>query len=234
MPEELRAELQAASRTFARAQCSQTRAEDRAADAVRIAARDIVNTATGPDDSALAALVAAMLWAAILATRWHEAKNHAHQADAARHSLHHLQAAADEALHPTLAELESRQLKEQARRTLDRDVRAAVPDHAERILTDTNWPALATVLADAEARGHQPHQLLKEAAAQRELDTARHPARVLITRIQHTSRNPVRNRLAEAARQRTTMGVPTAGGALSALQPTMPSTSPAESNRPRR
>lgn len=60
------------------------------------------------------------------------------------------------------------------------------------------WPALATVLAGAEAGGHKPHHLLKEAAAQRELDTARQTARGLITRIQHTGRNPVPNRRAEA------------------------------------
>ncbi|MEU9111188.1 mobilization protein [Streptomyces sp. NPDC048483] len=233
-PADLHAELQAASKAFVRAQRSQIRTEDRAADSVRIAARDIVNTATGPDGSALAALVAAMVWAAILAGRWHEAKNHAHQADAARQALHHLQAAANQALAPTLAELDNRQPKEQARRTLASDVRAAVPDHAERILTDTSWPALATVLADAEARGHQPHQLLKEAAVQRELDTARQPARVLITRIQHTSRNPVRNRLAAAARQRTTTGAGPASGTMPAPQPAILSTTPGRSNRPRR
>ncbi|MFG3112985.1 relaxase/mobilization nuclease domain-containing protein [Streptomyces sp. NPDC048197] len=205
MPTDLRVELQAAAKAFARAQRSQIRAEDRAADAVRIAARDIINTATGPDGSALAALLSAMVWATILASRWHEAKQHAHQADAARSALQHLQAAADRALTPVLTELQHRQPKEQIRRTLASDVRSAVPDHAQRILADPAWPALATALADAEAGGHKPHQLLKEAAGQRELDTARQPARVLITRIQHTSRNPVPNRRAEAARRRTTM-----------------------------
>ncbi|WP_406307986.1 relaxase/mobilization nuclease domain-containing protein [Streptomyces griseoaurantiacus] len=204
-PDHLRAELQAASKAFARAQRSQVRAEDRAAHALRSAARDIVHTATGPDGSALAALVAALVWATIVAGRWHEAKSHAHQADAARQAVQHLQTAADRALAPTLADLTSRPPRDQARRVLANDVRAAVPDQAERILTDPAWPALATVLADAEARGHQPHQLLKEAAAQRELTTARQPARVLIARIQHTGRNPVRNRLAEAARLQSTM-----------------------------
>lgn len=203
-PAELRAELHAASKAFARAQRSQIRAEDRAASALRSAARDIAHTATGPDGSALAALIAALVWAAIIAGRWHEAKNHSHQADAAHQAVQHLQAAADHALTPALAELEARPPKEVARLTLASDVRAAVPDHAVRILADASWPALATVLADAEARGHLPHQLLKEAAAQRELTTARQPARVLITRIQHTSRNPAPNRRAEAARRRTT------------------------------
>ncbi|WP_405771880.1 relaxase/mobilization nuclease domain-containing protein [Streptomyces sp. NBC_01538] len=204
-PAHLRAELQAASKTFARAQRSQVRAEDRAAHALRSAARDIVHTATGPDGSAFAALIAAIAWAAIVAGRWHEAKNHAHQADAARQAVQHLQTAADRALAPTLAELNARPPREEAHRVLASDVRAVVPDHAERILTDPAWPALATVLADAEARGHQPHQLLKEAAAQRELTTARQPARILITRIQHTSHNPAPNRRAEAARRRSTI-----------------------------
>lgn len=203
-PGNLRAELNAASKAFARAQRSQIRAEDRAAHALRGAARDIVHTATGPDGSALASLMAALVWATILAARWHEAKNHAHQADAARQAVQHLQTAADRALAPTLAELSARPPREQARRVLANDVRAAVPDHAERILADPAWPALATVLADAEARGHQPHQVLKEAAGQRELATARQPARVLITRIQHSGRNPAPNRRAEAARLQST------------------------------
>ncbi|MFF8016146.1 relaxase/mobilization nuclease domain-containing protein [Streptomyces sp. NPDC007929] len=227
-PADLRAELQAASKVFSRAQRSQVRAEDRAAHALRSAARDIVHTATGPDGSVLAALVAALVWAAIVAGRWHEAKNHAHQADAARQAVQHLQTAADHALAPSLAELTARPPREEARRVLAGDVRAAVPDHAERILADPAWPALATVLADAEARGHQPHQLIIEAAAQRELTTARQPARVLITRIQHTARNPAPNRRAEAARRRSTIAgsIPTQQTGIGRLPVVTPS--PAE------
>ncbi|MFF5895536.1 relaxase/mobilization nuclease domain-containing protein [Streptomyces argenteolus] len=202
-PADHRAQLRSASAAFARAQWSQVRAEDRAAHALRTAARDIAHAATGPEGSALAALTAALLWAAILAARWHEAKGHAHQADAARQAVQHLQSAAADALSPTLTELAARPFKEETRRILANDVRAAVPEHAERILSDPGWPALATVLADAEAGGHKPHQLLKEAAVRRELSTAHRPARVLITRIQHTSRNPVPNRRAEAARLRS-------------------------------
>lgn len=234
-PVDLRAELQAASKAFARAQRSQIRAEDRAAHTLRNAARDIAHTATGPDGSALAALVAALVWAAIVAGRWHEAKGHAHQADAARQALQHLQSAADRALTPELTDLVQRQPKEETRRTLASDVRAAIPEHAERILADTGWPALVTVLADAEARGHKPHQLLKEAAAQRELATARQPARVLITRIQHTGRNPIPNRRAAAARLRTTTAdsYPSLGPDFA--QPTATTTAPAEQQRrPRR
>ncbi|WOI63226.1 relaxase/mobilization nuclease domain-containing protein [Streptomyces fradiae] len=204
-PAHLHAELRAASQAFARAQRSQIRAENQAATTLRRAARDIAHTAAGPDGSALATLLATLVWATIVAARWHEAKNHAHQTEAARQTLHHLQAAADRALTPVVTSLTTRRPNDQARRTLAHDVRAAVPDHADRILADPAWPALATVLADAEAGGHKPHQLLKEAAAQRELTTARQPARVLIARIQHTSRNPAPNLRAEAARRRTTL-----------------------------
>ncbi|MGW3122184.1 relaxase/mobilization nuclease domain-containing protein [Streptomyces sp. NPDC001107] len=233
-PDNLRAELQAASRAFARAQRSQIQAEDRAAYALRSAARDIVHTATGPDGSALAALIAALVWAAIIAGRWHEAKNHAHQADAAHQALQHLQTAADRALHPALTELAARPPREETRRVLASDVRAAVPDHAERILNDPAWPALATVLADAEAHGHQPHQLLKEAAAQRELTTARQPARVLITRIQHTGRNPAPNRRAEAARRRSTIAASFSAQQSQGHQPTAAPTLTGQQHRPRR
>ncbi|MFE8912471.1 relaxase/mobilization nuclease domain-containing protein [Streptomyces globisporus] len=231
-PDDSRAELRTAARTFARAQRSQIRAEHQAAHTLRRAARDIAHTATGPDGSTFAALLAALIWATIIAARWHEAKNHAHQAKAARQALHHLHTAADHALAPVVDALAARRPSDQASRTLAHDVRAAVPDHADRILTDPAWPALATVLADAEAGGHKPHQLLKEAAAQRELTTARQPARVLLTRIQHTSRNPAPNPRAEAARQRTTMGTSPDNGAP-ASQTTIPSSAPAR-HRPRR
>ncbi|MEU6014910.1 mobilization protein [Streptomyces sp. NPDC047515] len=220
-PDHFRAELRAASGAFTRAQRSQIRAENQAAHTLRRAARDIAHTATGPEGSVFAALLAALVWATIVAARWHEAKNHAHQAEAARQTLHHLQTAADHALTPVVDKLTARQPTDHTRRTLVHDVRAAIPDHADRILTDPAWPALATVLADAEAGGHKPHQLLKEAAAQRELTTARQPARVLITRIQHTSRKPAPNPRAEAARRRSTLlsgtgSSPSSAGGISA------------------
>ncbi|MFG2569603.1 relaxase/mobilization nuclease domain-containing protein [Streptomyces sp. NPDC048567] len=230
-PTRLRAELRSASQAFARSQRSRTRADHQAAHALRTATRDIAGAATGPDGSALAALTAALVWAVILAARWHEAKGHSHQADAAGRAIQHLQSAADAALTPALTELETRCPKEETRHILADDVRTAVPEHAERILTDPAWPALATVLADAEAGGHQPHQLLKEATARRELGTARQPARVLIARIQHTSRNPVLNLRAEAARLRSTMALPPSGHWGQKPQHTTAPTPPAAQRR---
>lgn len=179
-PAELRAELRAATRTFARAQRSQIRADHRAAAGLRHAARDIIHAADGKDGSTLAVLLATLIWAAILAGRWHESRGHHQQAEAARQAVQHLQSAYDHAAAAQLAALAHRQPKEEVRNTLASDVRSAVPEHAARILADPNWPALATVLADAEAGGHQPRQLLTEAAARRELTTARLPAKVLL------------------------------------------------------
>jgi hypothetical protein len=202
-PAELRAELRTAARAFAHAQRSQIRAEHDTATGLRTAARDLVNAGTGKDGSPLAVLLSALIWSAILAERWHTARSFAQQATAAHQSVQHLQAAYDQAAAPQLVALAQRQPNPDTRATLANDLRAAVPDHAARILADPDWPALATVLADAEDRGHQPARLLKEAAEQRDLHTARRPARVLLGRIQHTSRNPAPNPRAEAARLRS-------------------------------
>ncbi|MFJ2632179.1 relaxase/mobilization nuclease domain-containing protein [Streptomyces sp. NPDC087422] len=202
-PAELRAELRTAAGAFAHAQRSQIRAEHSTAAGLRSAARDLVNAGTGQDGSALAVLLAALVWSAILASRWHTARGHTQQAAAAHQAVQHLQAAYAQSTAPQLAAVAQRQPNPDTRATLTNEVRAAVPDHAAHILADPDWPALATVLADAEAGGHRPARLLKEAAAQRELHTARQPARVLISRIQHTARNPAPNRRAEAARLRS-------------------------------
>lgn len=88
-------------------------------------------------------------------------------ADAARQAVQHLQTAADRALprrSPT-SRPDRPGIKPAA--FLRNDVRAAVPECVDRILPDVAWPALATLLADAEVRGHEPPQLLKEVAAQR-------------------------------------------------------------------
>ncbi|MEV0535592.1 relaxase/mobilization nuclease domain-containing protein [Kitasatospora sp. NPDC050463] len=230
-PADLRGELRAATRVFARAQRSQVRAEHQAAAGLRHAARDIVRAGDGPDGSTLAVLLATLVWAAILAGRWHQARGHQQQAEAASQAVRHLQIAYDQAAAPQFAALSRRQPKEETSNTLAHDVRAAVPEHAERILADPNWPALATVLADAEAGGHQPHQLLAEAAARRELATAHLPAKVLISRIQHTSYHPAPNPIAEAARRRSPATASLPVQQRRGDQPTVPLAAPAVDRR---
>lgn len=202
-PAELRDHLRGASAQFARAQRSRIHADHHTAAGLRQAARDIAHAGDGPDGSTFAVLLTALVWSAILAARWHQARGHQQQAEATRATVSHLQAAYDQAAAPHLAALVHRQPTMEITHTLAAQVRTAVPDHADRILTDSDWPALATVLADAQAAGHRPHTLLAEAVSRRELTTAHLPAKVLLGRIQHTSRNPAPNPRAEAARLRS-------------------------------
>ncbi|MEU9045090.1 MULTISPECIES: relaxase/mobilization nuclease domain-containing protein [unclassified Kitasatospora] len=236
-PAELRAELRSATRAFARAQRSRIRADHQAAADLRRAARDIIHAGDGPDGNALTVTLAALVWAAILTSRWHQARGHAQQAQAAQQAVQHLQAAYDHAAIDHLAALTHRQPTREITNTLAGDVRSAIPDHAKRILADPNWPALATVLADAKALGHQPMELIAEAAARRELTTARLPAKVLLGRIQHTSRNPAPNPTAEAARIRAATAIspgqrpaPTVP-ASPVTPPTAPATAPQRRTR---
>lgn len=80
-----------------------------------------------------------------------------------------------------------------------------------QILADPVWPALTTTLARAETAGHNARQLLSQAAAERELDTADSPAQVLVWRI---TAQP--NKRVQAARRRSTVS---ATSFVSAPQP---------------
>jgi hypothetical protein len=232
-PTALRAELRAASIAFARAQRSSIRADHHAATGLRHAARDIVHAATSPDGAALDVLLTTLVWSVVLAARWHQAQGQRQQAEAARTTATHLQTAYAHAAADHLTALTHRQPTPEITNTLAGAVRTAIPDHADRILTDPNWPALATVLADAHAAGHQPRTLLAEAAARRELHTARLPAQVLLGRIQHTSRNPAPNPRAEAARRRShnAGNIPRPQLPLSPTAPATPATGPRERRR---
>jgi hypothetical protein len=85
-------------------------------------------------------------------------------------------------------------------------IRAALPDHAEQILTDPAWPTLAAALTQAETAGHDPRQLLQHAARQRALDDARSTARTLAWRIQRLGTRPAPSEEARAAQARSAPG----------------------------
>ncbi|MFE4666021.1 hypothetical protein ACFRI7_10140 [Streptomyces sp. NPDC056716] len=89
-----------------------------------------------------------------------------------------------------------------------RHLHQAIPAHAEQITEDQHFPALTTVLAHAESTGHDPETLLRQAADQRALDDARHPARVLLWRIQRLTTTPAEP-AAHATRTKNTEQRPT-------------------------
>ncbi|MFG2601458.1 relaxase/mobilization nuclease domain-containing protein [Streptomyces sp. NPDC048462] len=194
-----RAELRAAAMAFNRARRSATRADHQAATALRKAAKELAYASNAPGGFAIALLFATVHLARAAAT-WHEQRGFQQQAAAAEETVRHLQVAYQQAATPILADLNRRAPRAATARRFEQDVRAALPDYADRILADPTWTALTTTLAKAETAGHNPRRLLAEVGAQRELDSAEHPAEILNWRI---TTQP--NRRTQAARNRSTI-----------------------------
>ncbi|MEV8016900.1 mobilization protein [Streptomyces sp. NPDC086554] len=192
------AELQVAARAFNRTRRSAIWADRQAATELSQAARELTYSANIPGGLAIA-LIFTALHLARAAAHWHAQRGHEQQAAAAEEAFPHLKETYRQTAEPHLADLTQRAPRPQTVQGFEAAVRQAVPDHADRILTDPAWPALATTLAMAESAGHNAQRLLAEVAASRELDTAERPAEVLTWRI---TAQP--NKRAQAARRRST------------------------------
>ncbi|KUO19855.1 relaxase/mobilization nuclease domain-containing protein [Streptomyces dysideae] len=206
-PKAARAELRAAAVAFDRANRSAIRAEHQSAHALRQAGKELIRALGGGEDgSAVAALLATAVYVLIALDHWHQQRGHEQQAAATRQSLTHLHAAYQRTAQPVLAHLAERTPGPDETRRLAAAVQAVVPEHAQRILTDPAWPALATALAQAESAGTPPRPALTAAAGQRELDSADHPAQVLIWRLRSDTANQAnaRTRAATARTRRAT------------------------------
>ncbi|MFJ4831722.1 relaxase/mobilization nuclease domain-containing protein [Streptomyces sp. NPDC088747] len=203
-PQALRPQLREAAGAFERATRSRIRAEHHHARALRGAVRAVVREPAPRDGAVLAMFLDATILVVIAAARWHQLRHHDQQVAAAHQTLLHLQAAYDQAAAVPLAVLTQRRPPQQ---TVDRHIghlRRAVPDHAEQIIEDPAFDAFTVTLAEAEAAGHDPEQLLQQAADQRALDDARRPARVLTWRIQRLSARSAPSARARAAQARST------------------------------
>lgn len=185
VPDEHRAQMRAAAKAFERATRSRIHADHQHAAALRDSARQLLHAATYDTDGVIG-LLGSLIQVTIAARHWYTARRHEQQAAAAEAALAHLQPAYRQLAQPRLRELARRAPSTTVQQRLADAVRAAVPEHAERILTDPAWPALATVLAKAQTAGHQPYVVITEVAGQRELDTASWPAETLLWRIHHT------------------------------------------------
>ncbi|MEU3517156.1 mobilization protein [Streptomyces sp. NPDC006654] len=222
-----RAELRAAAMAFNRARRSATRADHQAATALRKAAKELAYASSEPGGLAIA-LLFATVHLARAAAKWHEQRGHEQQAAAAEEAFRHLQAGYQQAGPTVLADLARRAPRAATARRFEQDVRAALPDHADRILTDPAWAALTATLAHAETAGHSPRRLLAEVGTQRELDSAEHPAEVLNWRI---TAQP--NRRTQAARSRSTISGTSARPATPHSPATPAATRPEERSRHR-
>ncbi|WP_431980078.1 relaxase/mobilization nuclease domain-containing protein [Streptomyces qinglanensis] len=177
-----RNDLHAAATAFDRARRSAIRADHQAATALRQAAKDLVYASSEPGSIAIA-LVFAALHLARAAAKWHEQRGHEQQAAAAAQAGAFLQAEYERASTPVLAGLAHHSPAPKVAERYAEIVREALPTDADRILSDPAWPALATTIAKAETAGHNPHRLLTELQAERELETAKSPAQVLVWRV---------------------------------------------------
>ncbi|MFJ2916460.1 relaxase/mobilization nuclease domain-containing protein [Streptomyces sp. NPDC087307] len=222
-----RAELRAAASTFNRARRSATRADHQAATPLSQAAKELAYASNEPGGLAIALLFAAVHLVRA-AAKWHEQRGHAQQAAAAEEAFRYLQASYQQAATPVLADLAHRAPRAATARRFEQDVRAALPNHADRILTDLTWAALTTTLAQAETAGHNPRRLLIEVGTRRELDSAERPAEVLNWRI---TAQP--NRRTQAARSRSTTSGTTSTSARSRPPATSVGRRPEERSRRR-
>ncbi|MDP9607974.1 relaxase/mobilization nuclease domain-containing protein [Streptomyces demainii] len=202
-PQVLRPQLQEAAATFERATRSRIQAEHHHARALRGAVRAMLRESAPRDGATLSMFLDAALLVAIAAARWHQLRHHDQQVAAAHQTLLHLQAAYEHAAAAPLAALAQHRPPQQAVDRHVRHLRQAVPDHAEQIIEDPAFDALAAILAEAEAAGHDPERLLQQAADQRALDDADSPARVLTWRVQRLSARPAPSPRARAAQARS-------------------------------
>ncbi|WP_223206073.1 relaxase/mobilization nuclease domain-containing protein [Streptomyces xanthii] len=202
-PKGARSHLQQAAAQFERATRSRTQPDHQHARALRGAVRAILREPAPRDGALLAMFLDAAILVVVAAARWHELRHHGQQAAAARQTLSHLESAYDQAAALPLAALTQRRPPQHVADQHIRHLHRAVPEHAGEIIEDPGFGALSTVLADAEAAGHDPQRLLQQAAHQRALDDAASPARVLTWRIQRLAARPAPSARARAAQARS-------------------------------
>ncbi|GGU77453.1 hypothetical protein FHX79_112645 [Streptomyces cavourensis] len=224
-PPDIRPQFRKAAEAFERATRSRIQAEHQHARALRGAVRAMVREPAPKDGALLAMFLDAAILTVIAAARWHQLRHHDQQVAAAHQTLVHLQAAYEQTAIAPLTVLVQRRPPQQVVERHILFVRQTVPDHAEQILQDPTFDALAAVLADAEKAGHDPTQLLQQAADQRALDDARRPARVLTWRVERLS-----TRSAPSARARAAQAQSPARRTSTAVQ--SPSAAPASPPQP--
>ncbi|MEV2211101.1 mobilization protein [Streptomyces sp. NPDC050997] len=203
-PTAVKAELEQAALAFERATRSRIVAD---LDSSRVLRRSVQTIwrekpADG-DGSGFTMLLDTVLTAVAFAMHWHRTHQHAQQEAAAEQALVHLQTAYAQAAEPVVGRLAQRAPSLQMKQRFARHLQQAVPDHAERILGDPAWDALTTVLAEAEAAGHNANTLLDQALDQRTLDDAHSPARALTWRVRRLGERHAPSPRAQAAKARS-------------------------------
>jgi hypothetical protein len=217
-PPAARAELRKAATAFERATRSRVAADLRSTHTLRRSIHTIWREHPADHDgTGFTMLIDALLTAIALAAHWHRTHQHAQQEAAARQAFTHLQTAYAHTSPPVLAALAQHAPALPTKSRYAHHLRQAAPEHAERILTDPAWDALTTVLAQAEAAGHNATTLLDQSLRQCSLDDAHNPARALTWRIRRLSDRHAPSPRATAAKARIAAKLPTGPSASKAL-----------------
>lgn len=240
-----RKEITQAARALDRTGLTHTRAAKTDLRAMRSAARAVLNAgpAVGRADggAAAATILSSLVVLAIVIAKWHAARGHDYQAQAANTAADHLRIAyARHAAKPmAVLDLRSGRLPQPA---LDRQaaaIRQVLPAYqATRVLNENHWNVLAATLAEAEAAGHDPAVLLAQSAGRRELASADSATAVLNWRIRRDAGFPATPEAAKpstqtgAAKTRTSVTGRTAAVPVNPASQPQPPTPPTP--RPRR
>ena len=223
----MRAELGKAALAFERATRSRIAADLNSTRVLRRSVQAILRERPASRDGAtFTMLVDTVLTAVVFAMHWHRTRQHAQQEAGAEQALVHLQIAYGQIAEPVLASLAQRAPSPQMQQRFARHVQQAAPDHAERILNDPAWDALTTVLAEAEAVGHNAATVLDQALGQRPLDDAHSPARALTWRVRRLGERHAPSPRAQAANARSAAqahGAPVIPAAVAPPLPRSPS-----------
>lgn len=151
-PAVLKAELEQASAVVARATRSRVAADLGSTRVLRRSVQAIWRDRPQDRDGAGFVRPVDALLTAVASTRhWHRTRQHAQQEAAAEQTLLNLQVAYEKAADAVLVGLASRAPSPQTKHRCAHHLQDAVPEHAERLVADSVWGALATALAKAEA-----------------------------------------------------------------------------------
>ncbi|MEU7348199.1 mobilization protein [Streptomyces bacillaris] len=204
-PAALRSELVQAAVAFERATRSHIAAD---LDSTRVLRRSVQaiwrEQPSDGDGAGFAMLLDTVLTAVAFAMHWHRTHQHAQQEAAAEQALVHLQIACSRVAEPVLTGLAQRAPSLQMKHRFAYHLQQAAPEYAERILGDPAWDALAAVLAEAEAAGHNATVVIDQALGQRTLDDANNPARALTWRVRRLGERHAPGPRAQAAKARST------------------------------
>ncbi|MFJ6621208.1 relaxase/mobilization nuclease domain-containing protein [Kitasatospora sp. NPDC091335] len=219
-----RPQLRAATEVFERANRSRIKPHHRKASTLHRVTRELLYTGGTKDGEVLALVLFVIAAAVIAAAEWHAQRGHQQQAEAAWQASTHLAAAYQQAAAQPLADLAHRTPDTRALTRCQHTVRTVLPNHAESITADPVWPALATVLADAEQAGHDIGEALDQAAQPHDLAGANSPAQKLLWSVRARSRETATGQRTTAARTKPTRARASATPAVAPALVTGPAT----------